>query len=779
MVSRKSSRRRYNKRNTSNAGDTNGIPLNLRERNGKINTPIIESITHPFAGLSKEERKQAISELSSKNQLLLKENLLKLTEIIKTYDPLSIISILSNYALTATIGSKTTQPKEMLPGLGQPQVEIFQAIILKIPENEWGREPVLPYTTQEVIDQLRSLISASSFARMKAETFDLPEQDLEITQFQEMVRSHTSGVRNWGYYSQVKRIILELYAPFDKSLKDRFGFSVNEAVSVFDYTIMESERLMSERFKFLKEIRAMPNKVALIKKYFELKGESSGEMGKLLKEPEYLQLDLENLFILLLSYEDQNLEHIFSFLPEKVAKDCGINKEAVENIFNYFSLSPGDLRDIDSEHFFLDNPIWKKPIIKLDDKYFSPVSQVFFSKSFSILDSLVEQIDKKGLSERRSRFLEKKIEEIVMSRFPEQSTARNIRWKYQDKEFETDLITFIDSYAIIIEAKSHKITSQALRGADKRIKKHIEEVIVDPSVQSKRLEDRLRELIAKPDLDDKLRKKLPVDLSKIQKIIRISVSLEDFATMQANISRFNLTGWIPDSFVPCPTLNLADFETVFEMLEHPVQILHYFERRSELELDDRMEILGFELDYLGFYMQTLFSHGYIQESGKDIMVITEMSKSIDDYHTLRDQGIDVVKPSPTINPLFKKIFRKLEERSIPRWTEIGATLNRFSPMDQERISEYIDQLKLKVIGKWQSKDLKNIVLYTPPVGSDYGLAYILFNDETKHRKYEFVDSAAALLFEQARVKFALIIAKNLDYEEDAYHYISFVSPSVG
>ncbi len=65
---------------------------------------------------------------------------------------------------------------------------------------------------------------------------------------------------------------------------------------------------------------------------------------------------------------------------------------------------------------------------------------------------------------------------------------------------------------------------------------------------------------------DALRDSLPIDLKGIHKIIRVSVTLEDFATLQSNLSRFSETGWLPKGFIPCPTMNLSDFETLFDIL---------------------------------------------------------------------------------------------------------------------------------------------------------------------------------------------------------------------
>ncbi|EKO85233.1 hypothetical protein LEP1GSC020_1457 [Leptospira interrogans serovar Grippotyphosa str. 2006006986] len=763
MTKRKTSRRKRSNstKYSSDIGQTQ-----------KPRMPYISSFENPFSGLSESEIKEVISEVRDKAIQSIKDSTLALYKIIKTNDPLIILAIISYYTLNVGLGEKEVQSRGYFEGFGQPHVELFQALILKIKKNEWGSKLGSPGTTQETLDNLNILVSSFSFVRMNSNSSELTEMEKEIIEFQESIRNHTTYIRNCGYFSQVKRLILELYSPFEITVKSKYGFSIKDAVSVFDQLVLLSEKRMNDRVKFLRNLMKMHKKNDLVKKYYDAKGYSSEELNLFLRSPIFLESDQKNLFHYILAFEDQNIAEIYFFLEEDLAEICNLDVGTVKSIFKHFSSLPGDLEACEIESLFLDNPVWKKPITQVNGKYFCSIPQMFFSNSIPILDSLIETVDKSKLSTRRAKFLESKIEEIVKGRFPELLTLPNLKWRDHGKDYETDLITFIDSYAIIIEAKSQKITPSALRGGRDRIKRHIEELIIAPSLQSKRLEERLKELISNPNLNDELRNKLPVDLNKIHKIIRISVSLEDFATMQSNISRFKLPDWIPESFVPCPTLNLADFETVFDILEHPVQILHYFERRSELELDENVEIIGDELDYLGFYLSTLFSQGQIQETGKDFLVLSTMSKAIDDYYTLKDAGEKVQKPTIEFNDLFKQIFLKLENRSVHRWAEFGVALSRFSPKEQDKITDFIEKLKVQVANNWYSKDLKNMLIYAPPKGSEYGLAYILYNHETFHRRKEFIESAAAQVLEQAHVKYGLVIVKNIDLEEVAYDYIA-------
>ncbi|MCD4754537.1 MAG: hypothetical protein K8R75_01845, partial [Deltaproteobacteria bacterium] len=349
-------------------------------------------------------------------------------------------------------------------------------------------------------------------------------------------------------------------------------------------------------------------------------------------------------------------------------------------------------------------------------------------------------------------------------------TVSGVKWKHDNAEYETDLITFIDSHAVIVEAKSGKISDPALRGAPARLKKHIEEILIAPNIQSKRLKQRLEELIANPGIDDELRVKLPVDLNSIHKIIRVSVSLEDFGSIQANVAQLRETGWLPEDFEPCPIMNIADFETLFDFLDHPVQIIHYLERRQELE-----KVLGYmgdELDLMGLYIGTLFNVGDIDPEAN--FVISEMSSPLDAFYNSRDAGVDIPKPKPKISALFSGIFEQLEKRHTPRWTEIGVILNRFSPEDQRQLVKLVEKIKKIVRKNWMVEGHKNIAIVTPPKASEYALCYVVYNDYNANKRNDFIQKAAMLGLEPEHIKKCLVIAKNMDRNDVNYHFIGLM-----
>jgi len=737
--------------------------------------PVITMMDNPLANITEDQRRELVTELGKKGRSKVKETLETLGKTLRKYDPITLIAVLSGYGLTVGVGDNGVQSKESEGGLNQSHVEILQALSLQIPIEELGQHPITPDIVQSVWDALIELQQSFNFSRMNNELIDAPQEMQAINQIQEMMRSNTQVVRNWGYFSQVLTISKEIYSYFDSLLEGSLGFNSSNIIDAFSFMLDSVEKSLTARLETLSELKAIKKPHELLVKYHELIGLEKEEIVRFESSFDINKISIKELFFRLLAHYDLRMADNYYVHAQEVSGFLGVELDKTKAMLEKFSLSFGELSDYKKELFFLDNPIWNKPIVKVYDKYFCPMPQLFFSFILSSLDEIIEGIDKNQLHNRRAAYLESKIERIVKSRFPEALTISGLKWKIEGTQYETDLITFIDSHAIIIEAKSQKISKPALRGAPDSIKRHLKEILIEPSLQSQRLECRLEELRLNPEIDDSLRSELPVNLSDIHKIIRVSVSLEDFSSLQENLSRFDETGWLPEEFSPCPTMNLADFETLFDFLEHPVQIIHYLERRTELE--GSISFLGDELDFMGMYITTLLNQGNMNNEDPTEIIISGMSEPLDKYYISKDQGILIDKPQPRISKLFKEIFTKLEERSTPRWTEIGVLLNRFSPDDQSKLTIYIRDLSKIVNRTWKIEGHKNIVVYVPPASSEYALVYILYKDSNADRRDEFIEQASFLGLEPNHVKSCLIIAKNIDRNDLPYHFIALVEPA--
>ena len=215
-------------------------------------------------------------------------------------------------------------------------------------------------------------------------------------------------------------------------------------------------------------------------------------------------------------------------------------------------------------------------------------------------------------------------------------------------------------------------------------------------------------------------------------------------------------------------MTLASFETLFDILENPVHIIHYIERRSELE--SHVNYLADELDLIGFYIDTLFNLDGLPVSN-NLVQLTGHSRPLDIYYDSKAQGIILEKPKPKLTPLWNNLLEQLKNRSTRRWVELGSYLLRVSPKDQFKIRKQLEKLKTIVHNNWHIEGHKNFLIYTPPKDSYLSVVFILMKNENFHMRYNFMDLASKLALEGDHVQKCIAIAINIDNPNMTYHLI--------
>lgn len=563
----------------------------------------------------------------------------------------------------------------------------------------------------------------------------------------------------------------------DDFLLEKYKFTASNLIDFFNYLVKLTEKRNTITFNIFRELKKIEKINDLVYKYHEFINSNKSEAEGLIN-----LLNNNNISnqeeVLMITYSYHTVKYlpnnyIFNYL--EMAKDLKIDENIIESIVENFLYIFGDLKDFKTEHIFLANPIWTKPIILIsENEFFCPMPQLFFSFILKSFDNLIENVPNNKLSETKADYLEYKIEEIVKTKFPDENTIKSLKWRAfedgKEKEFETDLITFIDNYVIIFEAKSGRIDESSLRGATKRLERDIKNLLIAPNIQSKKLKEKLEYLINNPHVKDELRKILPMDLNKINKVLRVSVTLEYFASLQSNIYELKETGWIPENYSPCPTMNISDFETLFDIFETPTQIINYLEVREELEATIRYE--GDELDLIAVYME---NHLNLADINPEMFLrIRGMSKKIDDYYQLKEHNPKIEKPKPKMNKYFEKVLTQIEKRKPDGWVQLGSIIYRLYlyPDDQLKIVNFLKKIKNNVRKNWRIKGHHNIINYVPPQSSNYAFTFVVFCDKNKEKRHEFLDEAIAIGLEAEHVEYCIGIGINIDRNDMPYTIIA-------
>ncbi len=98
-------------------------------------------------------------------------------------------------------------------------------------------------------------------------------------------------------------------------------------------------------------------------------------------------------------------------------------------------------------------------------------------------------------------------------------------------------VAAIDKTILIVEGKSAALSAPGLRGAPERVKRHVRELILDPSEQSARLEAMIwRGKAGDPDASASL-SPFGIDFGQTERVVRISVTLDDLSVLASSRTR--------------------------------------------------------------------------------------------------------------------------------------------------------------------------------------------------------------------------------------------------
>lgn len=744
----------------------------LRKKKSRPDPQEIVFIEHPCSSLSPEVVRNALIE-SGKNKALDFPKLIeKIRTILRASDPIITLSTLATYGLTGTI----SHDGEMTSGykgeqFNQSHVELAQALCLQIPVDVFSTAPPSPEAIQQLFDLLPQLSNAFSGKRLVELQNERSEESQAILSIQEQLRLNTQMVRNWSFLSRVSDLVRRLCTPIDDVFLLTNGIRASNLIDIFTHLIQKNEEFLNNRIAMLSTVIQMTSVNGIIESYYKANPDFSDSKEGMLAFATENEISLDQMKSIVLSHSDQSLRVIYTFDAHSLASETGISQDSITSALSLLSLGFGDLKDKNPEHLFLDNPVWTKPLIRLDpDQYFCAMPQAFFSFIFQILNSLLGENTAASTKyqERRAKFLESETRTLFESAFPGCEMASGYKWRMGDEEYENDLLIRIDSHLIIVEAKSNSISWEALRGAPKRAQRHVNEILLEPSKQSLRLEKRIKEVISDRGAKHSLLPDCPVSLDLVNTVLRLSVTLEDFATFQTTLHQAKSANWISDDHPIAPCLLVSDLAIVFDILQSTPHKIHYIKRRAEFEAHSRYK--GDELDLLGLYLQTGFNLG---ESEYDTtLTLLGMSASIDNYYNALEQGINRKKPVPKITQWWSDICSKIEQRNFHQWSDAANVLLNVSHEDQITISKKFKEIAKNVHKNWRQPNHNCAVVMVPHKKLSDAIAVMAFKQRDYDQRYKRMENVASDTLESSHVNRCLVIAINIDQKHYPYSLIS-------
>jgi hypothetical protein len=687
---------------------------------------------------------------------------------LQHYDPIGIMACFAGYGLVSSV-SKDGSQKTPLKDILQHHAELLQAIILTIPQDKWGPAPVTPGVMQVVFDSLPKL-SDSFFLQRTLDAENITdEQELEVRSLQERIRLHTQAVRNWAHFSSVVQISKDLYGAIDAPFAAHHGFSCMAFIEVMHCAVREFERRQTQHWSIFRKVLQGRNPRQIFRLYFKNVPSLVGSAEDMLAALPGIGMDGAKAAVM--SHYDLRLPDCGTFKADEIAKLSGHTSQVVESVFRAISLVPGALADAKPEYLFLDNPVWQAPAVDLDDSFFLPMPQAVFSHIHRIMDRLANLAGlKEEMEKTRARYLEEKLEMTFRSALPGAAITSGAKWKIGDQEFETDVLIVLDHTIIVAEAKSNRLTPEGLRGAPARVKRHVQDMILAPSVQSERLADIITKAQSGDSASIAIVTGLGINPEAVDRVIRLSVTLDDLSVLSSAEEEFKKAGWIPQDHELAPTILIADLLCIVDILEKPLLLLHYLSERIHFQKDHHL--LGDELDFLGLYLENGFN--FVLPDKDMLFVPAGMSAPIDRYYNSLDAGVTRAKPQPSLSSLFGQIVDRLTERRPNGWTTMGLhLLGSASPAEQRRVERSLDKLRAMVRKSYRIPEHINSMQIQPPQGRKARVGFYLFPERLRPAVKSTAEQLASQALDTEGVDAIVLFARSTERWDVPYEAVLY------
>lgn len=651
---------------------------------------------------------------------LLPERLARLRQVASECDPVGLLATFATYGLSRTVG-KDGVGQSSPTGTEQHHAELLQALLLTMPANEWGSDPCRPEVMQELFELVPKLADAF-LARQLSRDEDTSDRDdaaRAVGHLQARMRLHTQAVRNWAHYSKMVAISKDLYGPL-QGWAEHHGFEPGELVRVAESLVSFADEALTHRWTTLRQLQTARSPDRMADLFFR-------------RVPELVSLkdDVRDLVAglpfqarvaVFLNLLDRVTSTRLLVDPLGLSEAVDVAGERVQAVFDALALRPGALVGADTDRFFIGNPVWDRPLLRLGDAVMATTPQVVFSYMHEIVGRLaVEASGQAALAKRRSTYLERKVEELFAAALPGAILRSGLSWTSGGRRYETDLLVQLGRVLLIVEAKSHRLTASSLRGAPERMRRHVEDLIVAPSLQSARLEERVMTgATGDADALDVCRQ-ISVEPEHVDRIIRLSITLDDFSILSASEQELRAANWIPDDHILAPAITVADLATIADILDRPALLLHYLSRRSMFQ--SAHQLTADEWDLIGYYLEMGFGHEAFPDDVH--LVLTGASSELDRYYTSLDAGVRLPKPKAKLQPYVWQLLQSLETHASEWWLLASLQLLDALDPDSQRQLERAMNSSRKRIRRRKGTEPEGIAVTVLPDGGSSALTVLV------------------------------------------------------
>lgn len=629
-----------------------------------------------------EEVRQALKDLSHESRCtflsnhftsLLEINERELITLLNSINPLTLLALLSS---ASRIRIKNSAPER---SIGQVHVELAQFLILTLARPNSMEHPSLEKCSRIcalLLDfQLHGLLKRSPALRS-----DLTGVDAQRKRVAFVTSSYFSTARNWAYPQHIEEVISGLVRP----LEDDFCESQGYRLSIMHKMWRSVRQLIFQRLDMIQVLRNAVNCSAHDKIRLALDKATALGMQHLSALLEHATIDSRQS-VITAALSDIYIFKLSDFLEH--SGDTNLSPTALERYLLDHSMTFGDTASSSLNDALSSNPIWMRPLIAIgEEKFFVGLPEAF---EVFIFRHVEEAFSRAGMGsryeKRRARYLEEKVEAVLHSGLPSATAVKGTKFRHGGIDGENDLLMRLGNWLLIIESKSHKLTGMAQRGASKRLQTKLQELIVNPSVQSMRFAEYLCTRNSTCDLCGSDGQRFRVNMQEISRLLRISVTLEPLGAVAAQTGVVRAMEIAEATLGLSLTINLFDLMTIMDVLSTEVERIDYLFRRLDLQVKASSPFEGEERDLLVFYIASNLRFDGLVDYG--VLPLNGFRAHLNDFYFPAIEGRRATRIVRGYTSLWKKLVAFVEFQSAACWPEAAIwllTLTKEEQRDFER-----------------------------------------------------------------------------------------------
>lgn len=429
----------------------------------------------------------------------------------------------------------------------------------------------------------------------------------------------------------------------------------------------------------------------------------------------------------------------FIFSYELIANESGYPLSVVKAVLNSFTISDsnGHYQSIDS--FNLTNAY---PVIKISDdefilfQYYSLVEAFYETPFFWFLS---DKAYKSTALKNRGIFTEDFARERLERVFGKEHVYTNVNIYGSGGNIagEIDVLVIYANRAIVLQAKSKKLTLQARQGNKDHIESDFQKAVQAAYDQGLSC----AEFMLEPDkyslkADDGSNIDINIDLKEIYTMCVVSDHYPALFTQSQQFLTYKQTDIIKPPYVADVFL----LDTLTEMLDSPIHFLSYINRRA---LYWKQIHASFELTVLGYHLS---KNLWLEEDNSFMHLADDLCADLDLAMMVRRRGIPGNSTPEGILTKYEgtyvdKIFKDIEGMNNPNIIDFGFLLLFLSGDTIDSINQAIDRITKLSLKDGKTHDL-TMYFSTPSSGftihtNNYSKAVALksLGDHCERRKY--------------------------------------------